>query len=465
MKYNIKLISYRNKLFFIYDVNKNKMIEIDKEDFASFCDNSIVKERITPKIEELMKNGYITPIKNIIIEHPASEYLENYIDDCASKMILQVTHSCNFRCRYCSFSNNTGISREHESKSLSLEKGKKAILFLKEKSSCRKDLEIFFYGGEPLIEFYKIKEYIKYAHKIMPEKNIKFFMTTNLSILNDAIIDFFIENDINITVSLDGPKEVHDKYRRYAKDGSGTFNTTYNNLKKIFNKSKKYYLKNVSINAVVDPASDISLINDFFEKDELFADINVSFGLLDNRSTDMFYYQTSEFMEKYTVEYLNYLLISSLDSGKPKSYFRELDRITVLDENFEKTIDSKTNKWHHNGPCLPGYNNIFVNVSGDMYPCEKVNELNPKFVIGNVEEGYNYENIEKLLNIGRLTEKECKLCWAKHLCSLCQVSADNVNELSKERKLLMCQDQKKRLLQNLKAYAIIKKIKELRIDE
>ena len=97
-------------------------------------------------------------------------------------------------------------------------------------------------------------------------------------------------------------------------------------------------------------------------------------------------------------------------------------------------------KEHHSGPCIPGQLRLFVNTNGDFYPCERVSESSKEMVIGNVESGFDYKKIIKLLNIGMLTEGECKNCYAIRNCTICSASADDNGILSRNVKLRACEE-------------------------
>lgn len=88
--------------------------------------------------------------------------------------------------------------------------------------------------------------------------------------------------------------------------------------------------------------------------------------------------------------------------------------------------------------CVPGIQRLFVDVEGNLYPCERVSEASKAVRMGHIDTGFDIDKARALLNIGKLTEKECKQCWAFRFCSACAVQADNLEELSAEKKLQNC---------------------------
>ena len=97
-------------------------------------------------------------------------------------------------------------------------------------------------------------------------------------------------------------------------------------------------------------------------------------------------------------------------------------------------------KEHHRGPCVPGVRKLFVNSEGLFLPCEKVSEISEKMIIGNVNSGFDYNKIFNILNIGKLTEENCKNCTAIRHCSICAKEIDNITDFSVDIKKKICQN-------------------------
>ena len=467
-----QIINYRNKLLFLYDPSINSIIEITLDELKALYQIKNATDSFPSSniLTRLMTLGYLKDEDSFRIEHPLTPYIHSIVDHYTSNVIMQVTQNCNFSCRYCSFANQYGPIRNHAEVNMTPEVARKTISFLKEKSSHSKTINIHFYGGEPLLNYGVIKESILFSEKILEEKYIQFRIVTNLSFLTKPMLDFFIEHNVFLTVSLDGPREVHNKYRKFAYSGSGSFDKIYNNLKLIYEEDINYFKTNVSINAVIDPASDLEEIQMFFENDYLLEKLRVTYNHMEKEDNDIYFSQSNDQRVQLNSKYVNYLLCNMMDSNNRAALFSEFDNINNLTSNLCIPSDeielpteysTKNNLWHHNGPCMAGYRKLFVNVSGRFFPCEKVNELNPEMSIGDINSGYNYEHIEKQLNIARITSNECRRCWAKHLCFSCQKTVDDSNMLSKRKKLLNCEIQKKNILFDLKIKCILDKLKEI----
>lgn len=203
------------------------------------------------KINKLKKQGFLEPYKsNIEIKHAVADQIENYIENNVHQLILQVTQNCNLRCKYCVYSGSY-VNRIHTKKRMSIETAKKAIDFYHKHNSNLETALISFYGGEQLLEIKLIHEIIIYANEVFKGKSIKYNMTTNATLLNDEIVRFLYENDISLTISLDGPQAIQDNSRVFAESGKGTFDVI---MKKLDYIKENYpdYMDNISFNAVLD---------------------------------------------------------------------------------------------------------------------------------------------------------------------------------------------------------------------
>ena len=127
-------------------------------------------------------------------------------------------------------------------------------------------LRIGFYGGEPLLEFDLIKCCVEYIEQKSSDKNINFYITTNATLLTPSVIDFLVQNNFQITISFDGPKEIHDNQRRYADSGMGSFDTVVKRLEYLHQKYHEYYIEKVNINMVLNQGYKYKSISDFMNE-------------------------------------------------------------------------------------------------------------------------------------------------------------------------------------------------------
>lgn len=416
----IKLYKTVNGYYF-FDVNKNDIIEIEQDTY-----NILFKkddENTNEEIEMLKKEGYLSPNRAKEVKGLEADLAENILKRHMEQLILQLTQRCNLRCTYCTYTANAEEKqgRGHSEKDMSWEVAKKAIDFYAHNSIDTLNPFISFYGGEPLLKFELLKKCVIYCERIFTEKNIRFSITTNGTLLNDEVIDFFVKHDVELTISIDGLKTTHDMHRRFANNGRGSFDVIKSNVIKIKENWPDYY-KKCTINMVIDPQNEFDEINDFFdpEKNELF-DIEVSTGEIEDLflSNKNIYDPTYLFKKSYH-RFLAYLKMFGIINVKRISPIveEELKRVIHYSKKIT-TLKPLGKQITVGGTCIPGQKRCFCNYKGKFYPCEKVNEADKEMIIGNVDTGFDYDHIRRLFMYMKRNEEYCTKCWACRNCYLC----------------------------------------------
>lgn len=451
---------------YILDVNTNVIIRIESEEYKLLKDllnNDLYNEKIYADYEKnktlrrLREKGFLSSkrVKDVI--HPTSYILENYLQNKLKMIILQITQQCNLRCEYCAYSGNY-FNRGHKNLRMSFETAKKGIEFLIDNSRDEDKVNIGFYGGEPLLEFELMKKAILYAKEISEGKEVAFNFTTNGTLFTKEIIEFLISYDVQITISLDGPKEVHDKNRKFAVTGCGTFEKLSKNLEFIKENYPEYITK-IGFNAVLDRTSNFSCISEFFTSYDMIKD---SILISSEVSPQYIKTEVSNSNEEYDIQY-NYELfkihlakLKRLNENNiskiVKSYYDNLRKTLVDGRNRSRGLADIE---HHGGPCVPGAQRLFVDVNGNLYPCERVSEESEIMRIGHVDSGFEYDKIRNILNIGQITKDSCVNCWAFRFCTLCAAFADELNELSGKKMKSNCKVTRNALEQQLKDYCML----------
>ncbi len=429
---------------YVYDVNKNRIIRVSKETYVYLGGETNELTPITEhEINKMRIEGFLSDKKYKNILHPASKSLENILDSALQKITLQVTQQCNLRCEYCIYSGDAGNyrNRTHQNKKMSLEMAKKGIDFLIAHSQDSNKLNVGFYGGEPLLEFELIKKCILYAKEQAEGKDISFYITTNATLLTEEIIKYLYENDIMLTISLDGPKEIHNKNRKFAGSGAGSFDKIMENLETL---KERYpdYLNKIMFNAVMDPEADFKCISEFFVNYDTIKDINQMATMPSNNYAEESINMDENFRADYNYEFFK-IFLNKLGRLNNKyvckfnlAYFEKLKNTY----HEKRTPTSGLHDFGHpGGPCIPGELRLFMNADGVLYPCERVSELSDVMKIGTIEKGFDIEKCQRILNIGKITEKKCLNCWAFRYCSQCAALADDTKNLTAEKRLQQCE--------------------------
>ncbi len=345
-------------------------------------------------------------------------------------MCLHISHDCNLRCQYCFASTGDfGTGR----KLMSVETGKKAIDFLLEKSADRQQLELDFFGGEPLMNFDAVKEVVLYAREREKEtgKHFRFTITTNGMLLNDENTDFINREMSNVVLSIDGRKEIHDRMRP-TPNGKGSYDVILPKFRKLVaqrDKNLDYYVRGTFTKYNLDFSDDV-----FSLYDAGFDQISVEPVVSDSKYP---YALTEEDLPAVSAEYekLAQRLIAQDRAGKHFNFFH-----FMIDLNA--------------GPCAIkrlkgcGCGNEYVAISpeGDIYPCHQFVGME-NFKMGNLDDQtFDLEMKEKFAQSHIYNKSKCRDCWARFYCSGgCNANNYQYQGDILEAHTLSCELEKKRL--------------------
>ena len=451
--------------YYVYDVNTNTIIRIGASIFAYLAelldgknpDCSATAEAKQSYLN-MRSNGFFSSTRPAFIEHGQSSFLEYHLNENIKQMTLQVTQECNFRCSYCSYSvKDTMSQRKHSSKRMSFDTATRAIDFLVSHSRNQNEVVIGFYGGEPLLEIDMVKEIVKYAEKQFYGKELSFTMTTNGYLLTKEMVRFFSNYNFNITISLDGTSEIHDRSRKLASNGGKTFDAIKKNLYEI-KKEHPDFFKKILLNIVIDPRYPCNPLHAFFDDDPCFNDLQINPTLIDDFfSTEKTIPSDAFIKEDSQHRFKAYL---SFTGRYPRSKASKISLHSILSDytKLKEALDPASELFlimAHGGPCIPGQQRLFVNVDGIFYPCERVSETSDAMKIGNLWDGFDIKKAQKILNIGQLTEEDCKNCWAIRHCLICARTCDNNGNLCADLKRSQCERIKQTIESQFKDYLLL----------
>lgn len=354
-------------------------------------------------------------------------------------MCLHAAHDCNLRCKYCFAA--TGDFCMGERKLLSYEVGKAALDWLVKMSGKRRNLEVDFFGGEPLMNFRVIKELVTYGRSLEAPNNkkFKFTTTTNCTLMNDEIIDFLNKEMDNVVISIDGRPEVHNRMRPTAND-RGSYDLIIEKAKKFAARrgQKQYYVRGTFTKFNKDFGNDVlHLADEGFEQlsvEPVVTDPSVAYALTEE--------DLPELKDEY--ERLAQIYIDRRANGKWFNFFHFMVDLS-------------------GGPCLRkrltgcGAGNEYVAVTpdGDIYPCHQF-VGREKYRMGSVLDGSFDRNLQLTFAENNVLHKEkCRSCWARFYCSGgCAANAEAFHGSINEPYDMECQLERKRLECAMAIYAI-----------
>lgn len=444
---------------YIYDRGRNAILSVSDSEYEELeqMRKGLLKEEDSRVLEKYQKEGFLCPNTVTKIEHSCSGVVGHYLKNHVEKLTLQVTQRCNLRCEYCIYSGNYD-NRKHSDFDMSFETAKKAIdLYLRSSGEMEK-YSVAFYGGEPLLNFKLIKQCVEYVKSRTAGKVASFAMTTNATLLNDEIVDYLQSENFEIMVSLDGSKKEHDEHRKFQ-NGKGSFDLIQKNLRRIKERYPEFFSK-IIYNSVINPDNDYQNIKTYFETDELLNSAEILTNIVEAENPVEKVRMSEDYIkiDKYDQLKLYLFMLGKLEVKDVSKLV--LVRAKRINEKYRQIIKKSEigSRCHHNGPCIPGTRRLFVNVQGDLFPCERVSETSPIMRLGNVEEGFDEEKVRMLLNSGKVTEDLCKKCWALLHCNQCIRNADGKDRLSRELKMKYCPSSQRQAYFSLKEICVLKEL-------
>ena len=315
-------------------------------------------------------------------------------------LCLHVAHTCNLNCSYCFASQG---KYHGERAMMSFEVGKRALDFLIENSGTRKNLEVDFFGGEPLMNFQVVKDLVAYARSIEQEKGkrFRFTLTTNGVLVDDEVIQWANKECSNVVLSLDGRKEIHDRFRvDYA--GNGSWEKIVPKFQKFVQArgGKDYYMRGTFTHNNPDFLKDIQQMLDLGFTELSMEPVVCAAGDPSALTEE----DLPIVMEQY--EKLAELMLERDREGRPFTFYHYMIDLT-------------------GGPCIykrisgcgSGTEYMAVTPWGDLYPCHQfVGE--ERFKLGNIWDGVTNTEIQsEFAACNVYAHPECRDCWARLYCS------------------------------------------------
>ncbi len=448
---------------YFYDVNTDKILKIPEPvyDFLSNQNNSQADEATRSFIQDLKENGFLRTDRVEVSEHPATFLLPYYLKNKMHQLILQVTQCCNLRCSYCTYSGSYK-NRLHSNSIMTIETAEQAIDFFMKRTKDIMNVSVSFYGGEPMLNLALIKHCVDYIKKRYYGKSIDFGMTTNGTLLDVNSITFLANNRFDLIISLDGPKEIHDKNRRFAKNGEGSFSVIMDNIGIMKSLYPSYYQEYVRFNAVSDAKQILSCFNEFISDEEVLDEKKFMLNYVTDHYTERKIDIDDDFFIDREYEVFKFFLSKMGEYPKEKTSYLLNSQFARMYIHCFKDIDIEQEciprKFHHGGPCIPGVTRLFVDTSGRLFPCERVSELSETVMLGDVNKGISLIKATEVLNIESTTHSKCKNCWVYRQCSICVARADDMQNVSAVETNKMCPTVCRSMEEIFKDYCVLREL-------
>lgn len=372
-----------------------------------------------------------------------SESIKRMKGDEISGLVLNVTEKCNLRCTYCISSGNYKGERGFSSRNMALDTAKKAVDFFM--PIAGDTAMISFYGGEPTNNMKLINETVKYIKAEYSEYKTLFSITSNFYDVEKYLSDI-VDADMSVLISLDGPKNIHDKNRKSC-NGQPSYERIMKNIEKLEEISTGYFKKKIGISITCADTEDIPEVVNFYRDDNKYTVARI--GGLETKGLQIKQSQNKN-GAALALEYLQ-----NLSDGQtpPKVIGILFDQgVRVFAERSRVTMPKKLML---NGSCYPGKRKLFVDTDGLYYMCEKFGQRIP---IGNIDEGINQNQIDNV--IGKFTKIRNNICtngcWGQRLCAPCiQTAKDPTGDISESGLAEHCGTSKIGIKSSLVLYALL----------
>lgn len=436
----------------VYDAKAHFSFVLGKDHFSALLDflgaktlrGGVGMSGIFDKFEALRKSGVflagpaeeIAPTSGEALAARLAYYAENII---FRKFCLEVTQDCNLRCKYCPYTLATNGRRHHKAH-MSFDVARKAIdyyfkryvsLFGKVPAEFRHRVyesgapSLLWYGGETLLNFKLIKETKKYFESLpwaehgVDTGRIRYSINTNMILLDEEVLEFLVENRVITQISLDGPKDIHDRNRVFE-NGEGSFDVAFRNILRLKKRSPEHFEKNTFLISVETDPAEAEKRREFFEREGIDkarrftvqADYRGSFVA----ETP---FSRAETMKEDVDEF----------NGKVDSLSeKDFSRFFTTNENRFQILQRGVWSVQHDSPvgasrleltitCPMGFDQFMVDFRGDIHMCHKTDGSVP---IGNIDSGLDIVKISshyKILHTA--SNNDCASCWAVRMCKFC----------------------------------------------
>lgn len=382
-------------------------------------------------IDNSIVDGFVDNIQNLHVKFKPLEVISDLPN--ISAFTIGVTEQCNFRCTYCCYSGQYKEHRKHSPRRLS-SCDIKPIMDFMVKHSCQDLITVDFYGGESLLELDWIRSFVNDA-KAITNKKWQFEISTNGYLLKNEVIDWLVENDFKVFISIDGINDYHDRYRKDV-NGHNTFSTILCNLKYIKEKYESYWYDNVKIMMTVQNIAELPDIAEQWVLYPLFRD-KMPFRISEVATI----YNSNTVKVDYDTELKRYMFLvdwfkNHPDNGLMKTFFN-----TWLAEWIGRPLVELDQETDY-PTCIPHNRKLYIDASGNVGICERITDT---IRIGSLTNDIDFNKVNGVANLmSSFVDKNCSTCEIARVCDLCP----DVLKISEEIRDVYCHNQK--VLQKIK---------------
>jgi uncharacterized protein len=401
-------------------------------------------------VTALQAEGYLQPCEVRTMQFYSPEMLRERVFNAIPQLTLELTERCNLRCHYCAFTYDN--DRVSQCRAMGRETAVHAVDNFLAHSRQAATPTISFWGGEPLLGFRLMRAVIEYANGRAADRPLRYSFTTNATLVTPAIAAFLARNRVDLLVSLDGPRHVHDQNRR-GKGDTATFDRVIAGLHHLKDADAEYY-KTVRFNCVVARDTDLDELMQFFADEELTAGHHVSLlpasraGLPNSPRTQRYGGLTPSQLARARTMFVESRQRRDRElNAAAELYAKQLQPVALR----SRTVLGET--IHPNGCCAPLLRKMLVRVNGDVHLCEQPPYKN---CLGNVSTGLDLDQAVRLaMEYASRSVAECSRCWAMRLCGACYLDSMTDGRWHPVNRARECAVRRERIRDSLVQYAAV----------
>lgn len=363
-----------------------------------------------------------------------------------SQLIFEVTQNCNLRCKYCVYNGHYNQQRQLSARNMDIETARRGMdyVFSLVKDRKKREFGLSFYGGEPLINIETISWIVEYAQRCFKGWRLLFNLTSNLTLLDDEILDFLIRHNVSLLVSLDGDRHNHDAKRVFA-DGGGTHRSVLRNLKKIRQRNRDYFDNKVGFISVYSLDLPLGRLYRFFTAPSFVKYKRTNFNIVNKYNTTYYdNYPPDQQAYGREIKAIHRRMLGKVRQGEELSgfesnlYNRLKDTCRPLRYRSHTTLAST---------CL--FNSrLLLDVTGRFHACERVNH---NFPLGDVVRGLDFTRMARMAReFTGAVKRDCSRCDIRFLCSRCFVSFGGDGRFGADPEF--CRDQRNAIIYGLEKF-------------
>lgn len=458
---------------YLYDTNTNRLLRLDflsysvlqnalhshlldkPEDFGKV---NINLTDLTPSLRKAVLRFHVLaePKLRHLGFNLSTPQMESLINGHLQHLVLNVTESCNFRCDYCVYGGAYKFERVHSNIQMSTDVAKAAIRYFFDHSRESSEVTISFTGGEPLLRFELMKRITKSAREKAKGRKIKYFVDTNGYLLGDRQVEFLVQNNFDIRISLDGPPAIHNAHRRTI-DGRPTFERIMANVKKLYERYQDYYTTHVSFSIVVTEAERTGKVFEFFQNNKILNVVPKIVSIVNPYRRVSPYEPVSSHYPKLAKTFgegqISFVKSLIDNAGRPQNHIMQFFYLRLLRQIHTRELRELEEFEWPNDACIPCVHRLYCKTNGDFSFCDKEAA---GWTIGNVWDGVNIGVLLQLMDdYCKMSENDCTRCWALRFCAACFTYMSEGQGFSLDAKRKHCEDIRRKIFDALRLYCYV----------